>query len=255
LKALSRPSSFRGLVTAVAAFGLTCGVAGAGVSFAVDPVTFTLVPPVRNATITLTNLSTDPLRLEVSVQTWTQSEDGRMVLAPTPGVIVFPQLFTLAPSSSQRLRAAVIAPISTSELTYRIVVADLPSFGETVSAPRGTANITVRTRFLVPLYVEPAVRTSAGRFENVAIHGGHLTFALINTGNVHLEGLTLPIQLRDANGAAVFSDDAGRWNVLAGGRRIFTVSLGKTKCAAGSSLKISPGGILPTQTVSVSACT
>ncbi len=246
----------RGVIAAASVFGLTCGVASSsGVSFAVDPVTFTLVAPVRNATVSLTNLSTDQLRLQVSVQAWTQSEDGKMVLTPTSGVIVFPQLFTLAPSSAQRLRAAVIAPVSANEQTYRIVVADLPSFGDTIAAPRNAANITFRTRFLVPLYVEPAVRTKAGHFENATMHGGKLTFGLVNTGTVHLEGLTLPIQLRDANGSVAFSDDAGRWNVLAGGRRIFTVDVGKTKCAAGRNLAIAPGGgMVPAQTVSVSAC-
>jgi P pilus assembly chaperone PapD len=257
VKPFAWPALVRGLSATLAAFVLTFGVAGSsGVSFAVDPVTFNLVPPVRNATVTLTNLSTDPLRLQVSVQAWTQSENGTMQLTPTTGVIVFPQLFTLQPSSAQRLRAAVIAPLSTNEQTFRIVVADLPSFGDTVAAPRGRTNITVRTRFLVPLYVEPAVRTRAGRFENAAMHDGHLTFALVNSGTVHLEGLTLPIQLHDANGGTLFSADAGRWNVLAGGRRVFTVDTGKTKCPAGGNLAISPGGgMLPAQTVSVSACT
>lgn len=257
MKPFERPALVRGFTAAVAAFGLTFGVAGSsGVSFAVDPVTFTVAPPVRNATITLTNLSTDPLRLQVSVQAWTQSENGTMQLSPTTGVIVFPQLFTLLPSSAQRLRAAVVAPISTNEQTFRIIVADLPPLGETVAAPRGKTNITVRTRFLVPLYVEPALRTRAGRFENAAMHDGKLTFALVNSGTVHLEGLTLPIALHDANGAALFSTDAGRWNVLAGGRRIFTVDTGKTKCVVGGNLTISPGGgMLPAQTVRVSACT
>jgi len=257
LNLFSRPAFVRAVSVASAAFGLTLGLpASSGVSFAVDPVTATLTPPVRNATISLTNLSTDPLRLQVSVQAWTQSENGTMQLAPTSGVIVFPQLFTLLPSAGQRIRAAVVAPVSTNEQAYRIVVADLPPLGEAVEAPRGRTNITVRTRFLVPLYVEPAVRTRAGRFEDAAIHDGKLTFALVNTGTVHLEGLTLPIHLRDANGAELFSSDAGRWNVFAGGRRVFTLETNKSKCAAGRNLVISPGGgMLPAQTLSVSACT
>jgi len=257
LKIFAQPSFVRAFSVALAAFGLMFGVpASSGISFAVDPVTATLIPPVRNATISLTNLSTEPLRLQVSVQAWTQSENGTMQLAPTSGVIVFPQLFTLLPSTAQRLRAAVIVPVSTNEQTFRIVVADLPAFGEAVQAPRGRTNITVRTRFLVPLYVEPAVRTRAGRFENATMHDGKLTFALINTGTVHLEGLALPVQLRDANGATVFSTDAGRWNVLAGGRRIFTLETGKNKCAAGRNLALSPGGgMLSAQTLSISECT
>jgi P pilus assembly chaperone PapD len=257
VKAFGRPASVCGLLAAIAVFGITFAVAGSsGVSFAVDPVTFTLTPPIRNATVTLTNLSTDPLRLQVSVQAWTQSESGKMQLSPTSGVIVFPQLFTLLPSTAQRLRAAVVAPISTTEQTFRIVIADLPPFNDTVTAPRSRTNITVRTRFLVPLYVEPAVRTRAGRFETGAMHDEKLTFALVNTGTVHLEGLTLPIRLLDANGVALFSTDAGRWNVLAGGRRIFTVDTGKVKCVVGASLTISPGGdTLPAQTLRISACT
>jgi fimbrial chaperone protein len=255
MKAPGRPAFVRALSAAIAAFGLTFGVASSGVSFAVDPVTFTVAPPVRNATMTLTNLATTPLRVQVSVAAWTQGDDGKMKLAPTTGVIVFPQLFTLPPSTGQRLRAAVVAPISTTEQTFRIIVADLPSLGESVAAPRGKTSITVRTRFLVPLYVEPAVRTKAAHFENAAMHDGKLTFALINTGTIHVEGLTLPVQLRDPSGANLFSTDAGRWNVLAGGRRIFTLDTGNAKCVVGANLTISPGGgMLPVQALRVSAC-
>lgn len=255
MKTVGRAAVIRGVSAAIGAFALTFGVASSGVSFAVDPVTFTVSPPVRNATITLTNLSTEPLRLQVSVQAWTQSESGELKLSPTSGVIVFPQLFTLLPSTAQRLRAAVVAPISTTEQTFRIVVADLPSLGESVAAPRGKATITVRTRFLVPLYVEPAVRTRAAHFENVAMHDSKLTFALVNTGTIHVEGLTLPVHLREPNGADLFSTDAGRWNVLAGGRRIFTLNTGKTKCVVGANLTVSPdGGTLPSQTLRISAC-
>ena len=104
--------------------------------FAVDPVEFTLIPPVRNTTVVMTNLSDDPLRLQVSVQAWTQDEDGTAKMSPTSGVIVFPQLFTLPPKSSQRVRAAIVAPLSATEQTFRIVIEDLPTRRDRAGAAR-----------------------------------------------------------------------------------------------------------------------
>jgi fimbrial chaperone protein len=247
----------RGLAAAVAALGFAlCAAGGAAASsFAVEPSTFTLVLPTRNATITLTNLSDQPVRLRVSGQAWSEDDAGTFALTPTSALIVFPQLFTIPPKGVQRVRAAVVAPPSSVEQAFRIVIEDLPPLDQTIRATPGT-NITIRTRFTLPIYVEPLSRAPAGRLENVGAHDGRLTFTVQNLGNTHLAGDTMSVAGRDGKGKVLFADTIDRWHVLAGARRIYTLGVDKAVCASLRSVTISSpaASMLPAQTVDVASC-
>jgi fimbrial chaperone protein len=246
----------RGLGPAVVSLGLAFGMAGRvfAASYAVEPSTVTLAPPVRNATLTLTNLSQEPIRFQVQGLAWTESDAGATRLMKTPDVVVFPQLFTIPPLGTQRVRAAIVAPPSSTEQTFRIVIEDLPPLGETLHAAPGE-RITMRTRFTVALYVEPAVRAPAWRIESPDVHDGLLTFAVLNTGNTHLAGDSLFVSGRDASGKTVVSSEIAEWHVLAGERHVYTLEIGKATCVR--KLTISPGtvGMPPADTVDVAACT
>ena len=244
----------RGLHAAIAAFGLAFGTTGGAfaASYAVEPSTFTLVPPVRNATIALTNLSQEPVRLQVSGVAWRENDAGTMRLTPTSDLVVFPQFVTIPPLGTQRVRAAVVAPPGTTEQAFRIVVEDLPPLGEIVHATAAT-QISVRTRFTLAVYVEPAINAPSSRIEDVAVHDGLLTFAVRNTGNTHVGGHSIAVNGRDASGRTVFSGRIDDWHVLAGQRRVYTLDIGKATCSR--TLTISPdAGGMPAQTVDVAAC-
>jgi fimbrial chaperone protein len=243
----------------IAACGLASAVAtgASAASFVVEPSTFTLMQPVRNATITLTNLSSEPLRLQVRGLAWNESDAGKMQLTPSDGIVVFPQLFTIPPLGMQRVRAAVVAPLSTFEQTFRIVIEDMPPIEDAVHAIAG-ARISMRTRFTLAVFVEPATPAPAGRIEDIRLHGGVLSFVVRNVGNTMLSGEALSVVGRDASGKAVFADKLDRWYVLTGGSRLYTRDIGKQACASIRKLTISPdaGSVLPAQTVDVAgACT
>jgi len=245
----------RGLGSAVAAFGLALGMAGGAfaATYGVEPSTFTLVPPVRNATITLTNLSDDPIRLQVNGLAWAESDNGTMCLTKTSDIVVFPQLFTIQPHGMQRVRAAVVAPLSTTEQTFRIVIEDLPPLGETIRATAG-ARISMRTRFTLAVFVEPAIRAPSSRIEEVGVRDGLLSFTVLNTGNTHLSGDSLSVNGRDTSGKTVYSNKIDAWHVLAGGHRVYTLDVGRATCLR--KVTIAPdavSGPLP-QTVDVAAC-
>jgi fimbrial chaperone protein len=253
---LARSFVMRGLRAVVIALGLAgSSVASASAAaFVVEPSSFTLVPPVRNATITLTNLSSEPLRLQVRGLAWSENATGTRQLTPTSDVVVFPQLVTIPPMGTQRVRAAVLAPPSAIEQTYRIVIEDMPPLDEAVHAQAGE-RISMRTRFTLAVYVEPATPALAGRIEDIHLHDGVLSFAVRNVGNTLLSGNALSVSGRDASGNAVFADKIDRWYVLAGGRRVYTLDIGKSTCASVRKLMISPeaGSMLPAQTVDVNA--
>lgn len=245
----------RGLCAAVTAFGLACGMAGGAfaASYAVEPSTFTLVPPVRNATITVTNLSPEPIRFQVSGLAWSENDAGAMRLTKTSDVVVFPQMFTVPSLGSQRVRLAVVAAPRSSEQAFRIVIEDLPPLGETVHAAAG-ARISMRTRFTLPVYVEPAIRAPSSQIDDVGIHDGLLTFAVLNTGNTHLAGDSLSVDGRDASGRTVFSNIIAAWHVLAGERRVYTLNIGKATCFRTLTISPDAGGVPPAHTVDLAVC-
>jgi fimbrial chaperone protein len=249
----SRP--MRALSAAAIALGLALGVGGAASagSYAVEPSWFTLVPPVRNATITLTNLSSEPIRLEVTGLAWAENDNGVTRLTPSSDILVFPRLMTIPALGRQLVRAAVVGPLRPSEQAFRIVIEELPALAEIVHATDG-ARISIRTRFTLPVYVEPVNPAPSSRIEDVAVRDGVLTFALLNTGNIHAAGSALFVNGRDAGGRNVLSNEIGDWHVLVGERRVYTVDIGKNTCLRHLTISPSTGAVPPAQTVNVAAC-
>jgi fimbrial chaperone protein len=244
-------------VSAFAALvGLALATAGGAraASYAVAPSTFTLVAPARNATITLTNLSLEPIRFQVSGLAWSENTAGTALLTPTPDLVVFPQLFTIPPLGTQVVRGAVIAPPRATERTFRIAIETMPPLGEIVHATAGM-QINMRTRFMVPIYVQPAVHVFSSRIEYVAVHGDRLTFAVLNTGNTHLAGASLFVNGTDAGGKTVLSRTIDDWHVLAGARREYTLEIAAATCFQKLTIGADAGDGLPSaQTVDVAAC-
>jgi fimbrial chaperone protein len=238
-----------------AVVGLVLGVAGSAFagSYAVQPSTFTLVPPERNATMTLTNLSSEPIRLQVSGVAWSENENGTMLLTRAPGIVIFPQFFTIPALGTQVVRAAVVTPLSTTEQTFRIVIEDMPPLGEIVHAAPGM-RISMRTRFTLAVYVEPALPAPSSRIEDVRVREGVLTFAVRNTGNTHLAGASLSVDGRDASGRSVFSKSVNDWHVLAGERHVYAFNLGTATCSRNLTISLGAGAVPPAQTFDVAAC-
>jgi fimbrial chaperone protein len=244
----------RALWVIVAFTGLALTPCGASAgSYAVEPSTFRLKPPMRNATMTLTNLSPQAIRLQVSGLAWTENDQGKMRLTPTPDLVVFPQIFTIPPLGRQVVRAVVVAPYHPVEQAFRIVIEELPPLDEVVSSAGGT-RISIRTRFTLPVYVEPANPAPSLRIEDIALHGDVLTFAVLNSGNTHLAGDALSVSGRDAAGRSVASIKIGDWHVLAGQRRDYAVVIGTATCLRKLTISTNAGGVPAAQTVDVAAC-
>jgi P pilus assembly chaperone PapD len=225
-----------GAVVSAAVVALAAIPASAA-SYAVEPTTFTLTPPVRNATMTLTNLSPVPIRLHVSAAAWSEDDAGTVRLDRSPDIVIFPQLFTI--------------PLRDAEQPFRIVIEDMPALDEVVQT--GGARIVMRTRFTVPVYVEPASPATASRIEKVAVHGGLLSFTVVNMGSTHVGGAALAVTGRDASGRTVYVGKVAGWHVLAGERRVFALAFGGG-CLRSVTVAPDAGVIPAAQTVDLAAC-
>ena len=236
-RSLSKRTSTR-TVALVAAFALLAPSAAVAATFSVDPISVTLVKGNSSATIAVVNQSGSKLRLQVSGFAWAQSTSGELQLTPTDALIFFPQLLSLDPGETKRIRVGVTLPQGATEKTFRVFMEELPSLASVV-APASGPQLTIRMKIGVPIFVRPLGAASiSGEARNVSIRGGSLQFDIANTGNVHFSVQDVRVAAATATGAPAFSQDLSGWYVLAGETRHYVVPLSKERCASLASLTI-----------------
>jgi fimbrial chaperone protein len=236
-RSLSKPGLIRGAAFA-AALAIAVPSTAVATTFSVDPISVTLAKGGSSATIAVVNQSAGKLRLQVTGYSWTQSTAGQIQLAPTDDLVFFPQLLTLDPGETKRIRVGVTSAQGPVEKTFRIFMEELPSLASIV-APAAGPQLTIRMKIGVPVFVKPAgAATASGAVRNVAVRGGSLQFDVANTGNVHFSVQDVRIAATNASGAPAFAQSVAGWYVLAGGTRHFVVPLSKERCAALHSVTI-----------------
>src|ERR1700722_20328393 len=95
-------------------------------SFEVSPVALSLSAATTTGIVDVTNLSKDPVRLQVTGFAWRQGPDGEIQLGPTDELTFFPALVSLKPGEDRKIRVGVKAAPGLLEKTYRIFVEELP---------------------------------------------------------------------------------------------------------------------------------
>jgi fimbrial chaperone protein len=226
-------------VTLIAAFALLAPSAALAASFSVDPISVTLVKGNSSATIAVVNQSGAKLRLQVTGFAWAQTTSGQLQLTPTDDLVFFPQLLSLDPGETKRIRVGVTAAQGANEKTFRVFMEELPSLAS-VLTPASGPQLTIRMKIGVPIFVRPlGSATVSGEARNVTIRGGSLQFDVANTGNVHFSIQDVRVAASTASGASAFSQDLSGWYVLAGETRHYVVPLTKERCASIGSLTIS----------------
>ena len=113
-----------------AAFGIILFVMGASVasaaSLGVSPVRVTLSESQSMGSLTVRNDGTEPASLQMEMLNWSQAE-GQDVLMPTRELLANPPIFTVPAGGSQLVRVGLRrAPDGQRELTYRLVLQELP---------------------------------------------------------------------------------------------------------------------------------
>lgn len=206
-------------------------------TFSVQPIIVTLDKGNSSATVAIQNQSNDKLRLQVSGFSWNQSPSGEMQLTPTDDLVFFPQLLTLDPGETRRVRIGVTADQAAAEKSYRVFVEELPSL-QAIVAPK-TAAISIRLKIGIPVFINATGSSVlSGSIKNPAVRDNALTFDVVNTGNTHFSIQQVKIVGKSAAGSDVFSHDLNGWYVLAGGTRHYSVPISKANCAALASVAV-----------------
>lgn len=222
-------SKSRRLVALIAAVLALVAQPAQAATFSVDPISVTLPKGNASATIAITNQSPGKLRLQVSGFAWQQKSTGEIALTPSDDLVFFPQLLTLDPGETRRIRVGVSTTAAPVEKTYRVFMEELPSL-ESVVAPK-TASVTIRMKVGVPVFLSPsAPPISSGDVRDANVRGGALSFDVLNTGNKHFSIQQVRVAGSNAAGGNVFSQDVTGWYVLAGDTRHFSLPISKERC-------------------------
>ena len=161
-------------------FGLCVFLAGATVvnaaNLGVNPVRVTLSDKQKIGTITLRNDGTDPVPMQLEALKWSK-EEGEDVFTSTRELIVSPPIFTIPAGGSQLIRVGLRgAPDAQRELTYRIIMQELPP------PPDPDFNGTkMLMRVSLPVFVLPKVAAKPVlRWQAVRTSDGALKISLTN---------------------------------------------------------------------------
>jgi fimbrial chaperone protein len=194
--------------------------------FQITPVQVELTAKARTAIVTIHNLGSEPLRLQVSAFSWDQDAKGEMRLARTKDVTFFPSLLTIAPGQKRNLRVGVAAPVGEVEKTYRVFVEQLQGGP---GAPAGA--VRVLTRVGIPVYLEPPKPSHGAELSPIRVDGRKISFLVRNTGNVRLRPERVKVIGADGAGQVAFDQSLPAWYVLAGGERIYETEAPRDRCA------------------------
>ena len=206
-----------------AAFGIILLVMGASVasaaSLGVSPVRVTLSESQSMGALTVRNDSTEPASLQMEMLNWSQAE-GQDVLTPTRELLANPPIFTVPAGGSQLVRVGLRrAPDGQRELTYRLVLQELPP------PPNPDFNGTrMLMRISVPVFVLPKIDAKPVLlWQATRTPQGALKISLTNNGNAHVQianfklslpGSAQPLVTKET-GAYVLSGQGRDWNLSA----------------------------------------
>ena len=174
-------------------------------SLSVSPVTFNLAASQQATSLTVRNDGAEETVVQIRPFAWTQQPDD--VLVPADDVVVSPRIVTIPPHSNQVFRVLVRHKPASKELTYRLILDQIPRASE-------PGAVRMVLRISMPIFVEPVAPANPGVRFRLARRDGDTVLVLENPGARH-ETLR-NVVLRDTNGAPIAIKNGGSPYLLAG---------------------------------------
>lgn len=197
------------------------------------PVNIFFPPGERAALLTVTNTGDKPTSIQIRSYEWTQ-KDNNDALTPTDAVLVSPPLARIAPASSQVVRLVLRRAAQDRELTYRIILDQIPGASEP-----GVVQMVLR--FSIPIFSAPPVRVTPKLQCHIEREGDKWVLVAANDGLTH-------DTLRDI---AVLASGGRKYSagshvspyVLAGATRRLEVDAGADALRPGETVKVTANAI------------
>jgi fimbrial chaperone protein len=166
-------------------------------SFSVSPLRVDFSAQSRTGALTIRSREDTDVVVEAQVMAWTQV-DGEDRLTPSREVLVSPVVFSLAPNGSQLVRVALQrAPDARRELSYRLILSEVPPQNETFSG------LNVALRISLPVFVAATTPTPASIEWSATRVGDALDVTARNVGDAHAHVLNFSVAPATPDGAAI----------------------------------------------------
>jgi fimbrial chaperone protein len=160
---------------------LTGGSAGVGQpavqGLTIVPVTIELLPGQRTSVLTIQNHTDRETDFQVRPFAWSQP-GGQEQLTPTDALLVSPPLGRIAVGAGQVVRLVLRQPPAAQELTYRILLDQVPP-------PPEPGSISFALRISIPVFAEPATHVVSHVRWSLQSEGGANYLVAVNSGGRH----------------------------------------------------------------------
>lgn len=184
-------------------------------SLSVLPVNIFFSPGQNATSLTVTNTGDKETTIQIRAYSW--SQDGEAdPLGDTKFITLSPPLARIAPGDSQVVRIILRQIPKDQEATYRILIDQVPPPGEA-----GVVHYVLRLS--IPIFVKPAIRSSANVEFHITNDAGQFYLVATNTGNLHevLRDITLTTpdghKLKAESGSLpyILPGSTRRWHIVA----------------------------------------
>jgi fimbrial chaperone protein len=210
----------------VLSFALSAGAA-AGQVLTVLPVNVFLAPGQKAATMTVTNRGTSETAIQIRPYAWNQA-DGNDQLEATHKLEVSPPIASIAPGASQLVRLILRDVPGDREVTYRVLLDQLPSTSE-------VGVVQVVFRLSIPVFSQPANRGHRQLQFHIERESGQLYLVGRNDGLCH-EAIR-DIALYTADGTRLAPDNGASPYILPGATRRWRIVVPSSMSLPNDTLK------------------
>jgi fimbrial chaperone protein len=210
----------------------TFGMAARASSFTVAPVRVTLSAKQTVAAVTVTNTGTEPTVVQLETMQWAQDQ-GQEILDLSTSVLATPPIFTVEPGKSQIVRIGLRRqPDPARELTYRLILREVPSQDAPVNSLR------VALKISMPVFIAPTGATAAPTLQWHAqrLPDGNIRIVAFNSGTAHIQLGQLQV-VQAGNGTTVGTHPTADY-VLPNNQRSWILTT-KSAPAVGTLLRVS----------------
>lgn len=159
------------------------------------PLRLDFGPKQNSGQIEVTNLSATPMAVQVKAFRWTQ-KDGVESYEPTTDLFFAPPIVSVAPESKTIVRFRLRAPApATQEAAYRVYFQEIPP----ASQDDRSAGMNFRTRFGVPVFVQPVKAALPALTAVTSRDAAGLHVRIRNDGKAHIRVANVRLYLENVD--------------------------------------------------------
>ncbi|MCX7856442.1 MAG: fimbria/pilus periplasmic chaperone [Deltaproteobacteria bacterium] len=217
------------LINFVICFDVKCAV------FDIYPVKIFLDSKNLTDKLTIKNVDTKDLSIQIRVYSWEQDDNGNDIYEETNDIVIFPKIVQLKPSEEKVIRIGCQKSTFEKEGTYRIMVEELPPIKSDI---KHGATVSILLRVSIPVFLSPYYKKRSGNVEIAEIIDNKLVIAVSNTGNTHFIANEVKIRGLNKSGEEIISSRENGWYILPGKRKHFSFGIDHIKARELSKVQV-----------------